>query len=162
MDSPIVTQLFRQLFRHPACQSRRNLTTATLVSPLQHGRHEHHHQQRRRSGQQQHQHQQRQQQRRTMATRGTERGPRPSRRDNEANWQQRTELFSLDMSEEYRSYPMVTANDLRTRRDRPRKVKMLMRDFIEGVWSRVVSGRLVRERPALRRGRRELRGSPID
>ncbi|KAI1202718.1 S-adenosyl-L-methionine-dependent methyltransferase [Nemania serpens] len=135
MDSPIVTQLFRQLFRHPACQSRRNLTT-TLVSPLQHGRHEYH--QRRRPAQHpdhhdhdQRQQQQRQQQRRTMAYRRSDRGVKPSNKDNEANWQQRTELFSLDMSEEYKKYPMVTANDLRTRRDRPRKVKMLMRDFIE-------------------------------
>ena len=38
------------------------------------------------------------------------------------------------MSEEFQKYPMVTAMDLRSRKDRPRRVKMLMRDFIEG-WS---------------------------
>ncbi|KAH8158288.1 hypothetical protein CIB48_g9957 [Xylaria polymorpha] len=120
MDSPIVTQLFRQLFRHPACQSRRNL--ATFAGSLQHGRRAHHQQQ-----------EQRRQQRRTMATRDTVRGAKPKTRNerDDANWQQRTEMFSVDMSEEYRKYPTVTANDLRSRADRPKKVKMLMRDFIE-------------------------------
>jgi hypothetical protein len=36
------------------------------------------------------------------------------------------------MSEEYNKYPMVTADQLRGRRERPRRVKMLTRDFIEG------------------------------
>ncbi|RYC55330.1 hypothetical protein CHU98_g10882 [Xylaria longipes] len=124
MDSPIVTQLFRQLFRHPACQSRRNLATAataTFARSFQHGRRAHHRQQ-----------QERKQQRRTMATRDITRGENPKRKDRgDTDWQQRTEMFSVDMSEEYKKYPTVTANDLRSRRERPRKVKMLMRDFIE-------------------------------
>ncbi|CAJ2500202.1 Uu.00g030550.m01.CDS01 [Anthostomella pinea] len=66
-----------------------------------------------------------------MASRPTIRGARAAPAKNESNWQQRTELFSLDLSDEYKTYPMVTANDLRGRRERPRKVKMLMRDFIE-------------------------------
>ncbi|KAI0109222.1 S-adenosyl-L-methionine-dependent methyltransferase [Nemania sp. FL0031] len=129
MDSPIVTQLFRQLFRHPACQSRRNIatnTTTTLAAaPLQYGR---------RARQSQHRQRQQQsssQQRRTMATRGTARGKSEVKQNNEVNWQQRTEMFSLDMSEEYKKYPTVTANDLRSRTGRPKRVKMLMRDFIE-------------------------------
>ncbi|KAJ9669231.1 hypothetical protein H2201_000583 [Coniosporium apollinis] len=44
---------------------------------------------------------------------------------------ERTEVFPQDKSEEFRRYPLVTANDLRTRRERPKRVKMLMRDFIE-------------------------------
>ncbi|KAJ9149736.1 Protein arginine methyltransferase NDUFAF7 [Coniochaeta hoffmannii] len=105
MDSPIVTQLFRQLFRHRACPSRQNFVK--LATTIQHVR--------------------RQQQRRLYSD---ERGARNTPR-NESNWQQRTDLFPVDMSEEYKKYPMVTADDLRSRKDRPRRVKMLMRDFIE-------------------------------
>ncbi|RYP07824.1 hypothetical protein DL764_002279 [Monosporascus ibericus] len=117
MDSPLVTQLFRQLFRsHPACQSRRNL--AALSSCIRDGRRTQSHQQRR-----------------GMASghgrQPVERGAKSKLDDSETNWQQRTELFSLDMTDEYKSYPTVTAKELRSRRERPRKVKMLMRDFIE-------------------------------
>lgn len=51
---------------------------------------------------------------------------------NESHWQQRSDLFPQDMSEEYSKYPMVTADQLRGRRERPKRVKMLTRDFIEG------------------------------
>jgi hypothetical protein len=50
----------------------------------------------------------------------------------ESHWQQRTDMFPMDMSEEYNKYPLVTADQLRGRRERPRRVKMLTRDFIEG------------------------------
>jgi hypothetical protein len=42
------------------------------------------------------------------------------------------DLFPQDMAEEYSKFPMVTADQLRERRERPRRVKMLTRDFIEG------------------------------
>ena len=51
----------------------------------------------------------------------------------EGGWQQRLDGFSPDRTEEYEKYPMVTADQLRARRERPRRVKMLTRDFIEGV-----------------------------
>ena len=117
MDSPIVAQLFRQLFRHPACQSRRNL--ATLSSCLRYGRRVH---------QLQHE------QRRHKATRPhIVRGAKKGLPDRESHWQQRSDLFSIDMSDEYKAYPTVTANSLRSKSERPRQVKMLMRDFIEGL-----------------------------
>ena len=112
MDSPIVTQLFRQLFRHPACPSRRNLVKlATTIQDV------------RRTTQQQQQH------RRGMATRS--RGATTQAR-NESHWQQRTDIFPMDMTDEFKKYPMVTAKELRSYKERPRRVKMLMRDFIEG------------------------------
>jgi hypothetical protein len=52
---------------------------------------------------------------------------------NESTWQQRTDILPHDMSEEYSKFPTVTADDLRGRRERPRRVKMLARDFIEGM-----------------------------
>ncbi|EFX00783.1 cog1565 domain containing protein [Grosmannia clavigera kw1407] len=107
MDSPVVSRLFRQLFRHLDCRPRRNF--AFLASSLQLARrHQLHHQQHR-----------------PYAS-----APRRDR-SNESDWQQRTDLFPADMSVEYAEYPMVTAQDLRLRRERPRRVKMLMRDFIE-------------------------------
>jgi hypothetical protein len=50
----------------------------------------------------------------------------------ESDWQQRTEIFVQDMSKEFRRYPVVTADGLRGRKERPKRVKMLTRDFIEG------------------------------
>jgi hypothetical protein len=59
-------------------------------------------------------------------------GPATGLPNSESNWQQRTDMFQQDMSEEFKKFPMVTAMDLRGRKERPRRVKMLMRDFIEG------------------------------
>ncbi|GAM82692.1 hypothetical protein ANO11243_006750 [Dothideomycetidae sp. 11243] len=50
--------------------------------------------------------------------------------NNESSWQQRTD-FSDDKLDDYNRAPMVTSDQLRMRRERPRRVKMLMRDFIE-------------------------------
>lgn len=123
MDSPIVTQLFRKLFRHhPTCQSRRNL--ATLATAIQDVRR----QRLRRLQQLQPQHIS---QHRPYVSRRRG-GPASNAASAESNWQQRTDVFQADMSEEFKTYPTVTAMDLRGRRERPRRVKMLMRDFIEG------------------------------
>ena len=50
-----------------------------------------------------------------------------------SDWQQRTDIFPPDKLRDYERYPMVTADTLRSRRERPRRVKMLARDFIEGI-----------------------------
>jgi hypothetical protein len=114
MDSSFATLLLRQLFRHPACQSQRN--RLALSSYIYNGYRIRH---------QQHQ--------RGMSTRpGSTRGAKPREKTNEPNWQQRTQLFSPDAAQEYMAYPTVTAYELRHRKERPKRVKMLMRDFVEG------------------------------
>ena len=108
MDSPVVTQLFRQLFRHRACESVRRHSTL----PLRLGHH----------------------------PRAQGKTWPPGRRavsnsdgsDSDSNWQQRTDLLPQNMSHEFSKYPMVTSEQLKTRRERPTRVKMLTRDFIEG------------------------------
>lgn len=105
MDSPIISRLFRQLFTHRHCQKLRSHSWLPLRM---------HHASRT--------------QIRGLADR---RGAAADAARNESNWQQRSDLFSQDKMEEYKKYPMVTANQLRGRRERPRRVKMLTRDFIE-------------------------------
>jgi len=109
MDSPIVTQLFRQLFRHRACHSLRSHSSVPFRR-YHHGRGT-------------------QQLRYYSQQRGWGSGVYTK---NESHWQQRSDLFPEDMSEEYKTYPMVTAEHLKTRRERPKRVKILTRDFIDG------------------------------
>lgn len=47
-------------------------------------------------------------------------------------WQQKSDILPEDKTAEFKQYPMVTAVDLRGKRRRPKRTKMLMRDFIEG------------------------------
>ncbi|KAL8831667.1 MAG: hypothetical protein Q9191_000745, partial [Dirinaria sp. TL-2023a] len=49
----------------------------------------------------------------------------------ESHWQQRSDFMPQDKSKEFMTYPMVDADGLRVRKQPPRRVKMLMRDFIE-------------------------------
>ena len=103
MESAVVNQIFRQLL----APSRRCLYSRSLVTPLRKTP--------------------REQQRRTYATRrGQNDGQGGSR------WQQRIDAFPKDMSKQLREYPKLTASDLRHRTQRPRRVRMLARDFIEG------------------------------
>ena len=105
MNSPSVNQVFRRLFSHETCSKIRYQN--------QFGPH------------------------------GSKRLLRPSRyvstaksldddSTRESNWQQRTDLFPQDKSKDFERYSMVTADMLRSRNERPRRVKMLTRDFIEG------------------------------
>lgn len=102
MDSPVVAQLFRQLFSHRASQCLR----APAVSLS------------------------RSQRRGLASSRGDDADS--AKMSSESKWQQRTDLFPQERGEEFKRYATVTADSLRTRKERPRRVKMLMRDFIEG------------------------------
>ena len=106
MDSPIVSQLFRQLFCHRTCsrlRSHSSLPFRTAGAP------------------------------RTQSRKLSSTGARyDDASKNESHWQQRTELFPPDKSKDFERYPMMTADALRSRKERPRRVKMLARDFIEG------------------------------
>ncbi|EQB51778.1 hypothetical protein CGLO_08648 [Colletotrichum gloeosporioides Cg-14] len=120
MDSPVVTRLFRELFRRPACQSRRQCTTAAAAAgSLPTLRH---------STQNAAAAAAQPQQRRHYAVKTSQ--PR-GERTNESKWQQRTSLFPSDRTEEFDTYPTLTSAELAARSTRPRKVKMLTRDFIE-------------------------------
>lgn len=105
MDSPAITQLFRRLATHHFCHR-----TAHHVRPLAIPAQQHRHQ----SGQ-----------------RYKSRTQEKPKTTIESNWQQRTDHFPLDKAEDFKRYPTVTADGLRSRKERPRRVKMLMRDFIE-------------------------------
>lgn len=104
MDSPVVTQLFRQLFSHRAsqCLARGARPALAAVRPPQI-------------------------QRRTKTTRFAE-----GETTRESRWTPRKNTFPQERTEEFERYPTVTADILRNRKERPRRVKMLMRDFIEG------------------------------
>lgn len=127
MDSPIVAQLFRQLFRHrPAgCQAR--------LHQLRHGisaaaasRHRHSYQQTC-----------------SYATRASrDRGMK----SNESRWQQRTNLLPEDRRDEFAQYPYISMSELKRRKERPRKVKMLLRDFIDGTFYIFISQILIMRR----------------
>jgi hypothetical protein len=51
---------------------------------------------------------------------------------NESRWQMRTNILPEDRSSEFAEYPYITLPELKLRSERPRKVKMLLRDFIDG------------------------------
>jgi hypothetical protein len=51
----------------------------------------------------------------------------------ESRWTPRQNAFPNERMEEFERYPLVTADMMKLRRERPRRVKMLMREFIEGM-----------------------------
>lgn len=104
MDSPLVAQLFRQLFSHRASQCLARGGRPALAA----ARIPYH-------------------QRRGKATRLGE-----GETTRESRWTPRRNVFPHERTEEFERYPMVTSDMLRSRRERPRRVKMLLRDFIEG------------------------------
>ncbi|PTB68291.1 DUF185-domain-containing protein [Trichoderma citrinoviride] len=101
MDSPIVAHLFRQLFRHRP-RGCQGLRNGLARTHKQPAR--------------------------GLATRPSiDRGMKT----NESRWQQRTHILPEDRREEFAEYPYISLQELRTRTERPRRVKMLLRDFID-------------------------------
>lgn len=105
MDSPIVAQLFRQLFRHRPRGCKGNLPR--LPNGISPG-----------PG-------------RRMYAAGRPSSDRGMKK-NESRWQQRTNILPQDRSAEFAEYPYISLAELKQRKERPRKVKMLLRDFIDG------------------------------
>ncbi|EXJ66911.1 uncharacterized protein A1O5_10106 [Cladophialophora psammophila CBS 110553] len=106
MDSPAIARIFQQLFTRPSRNCLRQQCARrqpSLQSSIGPV-----------------------QQRRTYALR--------RKRDDAgggSTWQQRIDAFPKDMSRQLKEYPMVSAHDLRHRTQRPRRVKMLTREFID-------------------------------
>ncbi|KAF7546239.1 hypothetical protein G7Z17_g8584 [Cylindrodendrum hubeiense] len=105
MDSPIVAQLFRQLFRHrpPGCQGQlphlRNGLRKGAAPAVAHGSRNAH------------------QSRSYIARPSRDRGMKT----NESRWQQRTNILPPDRSGEFAEYPYITMQELKQRTERPRK-----------------------------------------
>ena len=102
MDTPVFNYIFRQLYA-PSRRCLRSRSFPPLKKPS------------------------REQQCRTYALRRSQDDGQGGSR-----WQQRIDAFPKDMSKQLREYPKLTASDLRHRTQRPRRVRMLARDFIEG------------------------------
>lgn len=103
MDSPLATQLFRQLFSHRASQCLARGARPALAAARAP-----------------------QTQRRAKATRLP-----AGETTRESRWTPRKNAFPHERIDEFDKYPLVTSDMLRTRKQRPRRVKMLLRDFIE-------------------------------
>ncbi|KAJ9660815.1 hypothetical protein H2198_002354 [Neophaeococcomyces mojaviensis] len=103
MDCPMVNQIFRQLFTTPArnCLRQQARTRNAYQSMI--------------SGQRRH-----------YALRKTDADGQGG-----STWQQRIDHFPKDMTKQLREYPRVTAKQLKHRSERPRRVKMYTRDFID-------------------------------
>lgn len=110
MDSPLASRIFRQLLSHDTCS---RLRTRPPIRACQ--------QQRALNNTA----------RREERQRDKKYGVKPT---DQNEWQQRRDIVFNDKLADYKRYPMVTADELRDRKERPKRVKMLMRDFIEGAY----------------------------
>ena len=106
MNSPVVNRIFRQLFTAPArgCLHSARRKPPPRVHLL------------------------------SPQRRGYARGIRSKEDDGSgrSTWQQRLDYFPKDVSKQLKEFSRVTARELRHRAQRPKRVKMYTRDFIEG------------------------------
>lgn len=111
MDSPIVAQLFRQLFRHRprGCLGYNAQLRSSTSRCL------------------------RQTSRQTVRAYATRPSIDRGMKTNESRWQQRTNILPDDRRSEFAEYPYISIDELKLRTERPRRVKMLLRDFIDGM-----------------------------
>lgn len=117
METPALGKIFRRLLSHQTCSTLRYHRPSSLrPAPTYH------------------------EQRRSY--KGRRDGHDPDDRA-QSSWQQRTQILPPDKLEEYEKAPLVTAHLLRGRRERPRRVKMLTRDFIEGLDPHPFPGRIM-------------------
>lgn len=117
MDSPLVSSIFRSLFHHRACLLRR-------LPPASPQHHLHHLRRRGLNGVGI-----------GVSSRSmslSSRGGQKPKRITEVEWQPRSIEMYQDLAEEFETYPMVTAEGLVNRKQRPKRVKMWARDFIDG------------------------------
>lgn len=115
MEAPALGRIFRRLLSHQTCSTLRYHQPSSLrPAPTYH------------------------EQRRSYKGRRDGHDPDDTA---QSNWQQRTQILPPDKLEEYEKAPLVTAHLLRGRRERPRRVKMLTRDFIEGLHPYPLPGR---------------------
>ncbi|KAL8754567.1 MAG: hypothetical protein Q9199_004263 [Rusavskia elegans] len=104
MDTMLVASVFRCLLSHRTCSKRRFYETRPIRIPFVPAR---------------------------TYQKGSDGGNRRATSQAMDIWQQRSDLMPPDKAHDFAKYPMVTANMLRPRKDRPKRVKMLTRDFIE-------------------------------
>jgi len=102
MEPQVITRIFQQLFSRPSRRCLYYANAARRPADRSFGQH------------------------RTYSSRRKQ-----DDKDGGSPWQQRIDAFPRDMSRQLQEYPRVTARDLQQRNQRPRRVKMYARDFIE-------------------------------
>ena len=105
MDAAILSRVFHELFSHRVCSRIRyapRARSSTSARLIS-----------------------------SSLSRAEQRGPEYGGSKQEV-WHQRSDSLPHEKLAELEKFPMITAAGLKSRRSRPKRVKMLLRDFIEG------------------------------